>query len=312
MVSVDRLTKRYGSRVAVREVSFQVAAGEILGFLGPNGAGKTTTMRMITGFISPSSGTATIAGHDIRNEPLAAKASFGYLCETPPLYREMTVASFLRFVAEIKRVAPGQRRAWVDRALSLCGLSDVAHRVIGRLSKGYRQRVGLAQAMLHQPPVLILDEPTVGLDPRQMIEMREVIRGLAGEQTVILSTHILPEVQNTCSRVVVINEGQIVAADSIDNLTAGLGRVQTLRLRVSHDGAGLAGTIKAVAGVAEVVREGSEVYLVRVDGGDDARERVANAVVASGAGLVELTRQRASLEEVFLKLVTEDTGEDAA
>jgi ABC-2 type transport system ATP-binding protein len=312
MVSVDRLTKRYGSRVAVREVSFQVAAGEILGFLGPNGAGKTTTMRMITGFISPSSGTATIAGHDIRNEPLAAKASFGYLCETPPLYREMTVASFLRFVAEIKRVAPGQRRAWVDRALSLCGLSDVAHRVIGRLSKGYRQRVGLAQAMLHQPPVLILDEPTVGLDPRQMIEMREVIRGLAGEQTVILSTHILPEVQNTCSRVVVINEGQIVAADSIDNLTAGLGRVQTLRLRVSHDGAGLAGTIKAVAGVAEVVREGPEVYLVRVDGGDDARERVANAVVASGAGLVELTRQRASLEEVFLKLVTEDTGEDAA
>jgi ABC-2 type transport system ATP-binding protein len=312
MVSVDRLTKRYGSRVAVREVSFQVAAGEILGFLGPNGAGKTTTMRMITGFISPSSGTATIAGHDIRNEPLAAKASFGYLCETPPLYREMTVASFLRFVAEIKRVAPGQRRAWVDRALSLCGLSDVAHRVIGRLSKGYRQRVGLAQAMLHQPPVLILDEPTVGLDPRQMIEMREVIRGLAGEQTVILSTHILPEVQNTCSRVVIINEGQIVAADSIDNLTAGLGRVQTLRLRVSHDGAGLAGTIKAVAGVAEVVREGPEVYLVRVDGGDDARERVANAVVASGAGLVELTRQRASLEEVFLKLVTEDTGEDAA
>jgi ABC-2 type transport system ATP-binding protein len=312
MVSVDHLTKVYGSRVAVWRVAFDVQPGEILGFLGPNGAGKTTTMRMITGFIPPSSGTASIAGHDIRTAPLEAKAQLGYLCETPPVYREMTVRSYLRFVAEIKKVPAGKRRARIDRALMLCGLGDVAHRVIGHLSKGYRQRVGLAQAILHQPKVLILDEPTVGLDPRQVIEIRQVIRGLAGEQTVVLSTHILPEVQKTCSRVVIINEGQIVAADSIEHLTAGLGRFQTLRLRVARDAAGLAGALGALRGVAEALREAPGEYLVRVEGGDATRERVAAEVVASGAGLVELTRQRASLEEVFLKLVTEETGEAAA
>jgi ABC-2 type transport system ATP-binding protein len=221
MVSVDRLTKRFGSRIAVSSVSFQVAQGEILGLLGPNGAGKTTTMRMMTGFLAPTSGTVTIAGHDIGTEPLLAKAKLGYLCETPPVYREMTVAGYLRFVAAIKRVPPGKRGALIDRATTLCGLSEVAHRVIGHLSKGYRQRVGLAQAILHRPPVLILDEPTVGLDPRQVIEMREVIRGLAGEQSVVLSTHILPEVQKTCSSVVIIDQGKVVAADAIENLSSG-------------------------------------------------------------------------------------------
>ena len=312
MVSVDRLTKLYGRRVAVDDVSFQVASGEILGFLGPNGAGKTTTMRMITGFIAPSSGTATIAGHDIRTEPLEAKARVGYLGEMPPVYREMTVASYLRFVAAIKNVPPGRRRAMLDRALALCGLADVAHRVIGHLSKGYRQRVGLAQAILHRPPVLILDEPTVGLDPRQTIEIRELIRGLAGEQTVVLSTHILPEVQKTCSRVVIIHDGRIVAADSIENLTAGTGRFQTLRLRVAREAADFATTIAALPGVADVASEGPGVYRVRVEGGDDAEARIASAVVASGAGLVELSRQRVDLEEIFLKLVTDETGEDAA
>jgi ABC-2 type transport system ATP-binding protein len=312
MVSVDRLTKVYGSRVAVWQVSFDVASGEILGFLGPNGAGKTTTMRMITGFIPPSSGTATIAGHDIRTEPLAAKAELGYLCETPPVYREMTVRSYLRFVAEIKKVAPGKRRAQIERALTLCGLGEVAHRVIGHLSKGYRQRVGLAQAILHQPRVLILDEPTVGLDPRQVIEMREVIRGLAGEQTVVLSTHVLPEVQKTCSRVVIINEGQIVAADSIENLTAGLGRIQTMRLRVARPASDLGRRIGALPGVAEALEEAPGTYLVRVEAGDATKERVAACVVASGAGLVEWSRQSTSLEEIFLKLVTEPSNEDAA
>jgi len=312
MVSVDRLTKIYGSRVAVWQVSFDVAPGEILGFLGPNGAGKTTTMRMITGFIPPSSGTAAIAGHDIRTEPLLAKAELGYLCETPPVYREMTVRSYLRFVAEIKKVPKARRRALIDRGLTLCGLTEVAHRVIGRLSKGYRQRVGLAQAILHQPRVLILDEPTVGLDPRQVIEMREVIRGLAGEQTVVLSTHILPEVQKTCSRVVIINEGRIVAADSIENLTAGLGRVQTMRLRVARTDSELATRIGALPGVADVREETPGAYLVRVEAGDAAKERVAASVVASGAGLIELSRQSASLEEIFLELVTEEASEDAA
>ena len=312
MVSVDRLTKHYGRRVAVSDVSFRVESGEIVGFLGPNGSGKTTTMRMITGFTAPTSGTATIGGYDIRTEPLAAKAQLGYLCETPPVYREMTVGGYLRFVAAIKKVPPATRRASIDRALMLCGLGDVSHRVIGHLSKGYRQRVGLAQAILHRPPVVILDEPTVGLDARQMIEIRELIRGFSGEQTVVLSTHILPEVQKTCSRAIVINEGRIVAADSIDNLTSGLGRMRTLRLRVARDVADLVTTLANLPGVAEAGREGSCVYRVRVEPGDEAEARVASTVVASGAGLVELSRERADLEDVFLRLVTTEPGEGAA
>ena len=312
MLSVDKLTKKFGSRVAVWEVSFEVGSGEILGFLGPNGAGKTTTMRILTCYMPASSGTATIAGHDIRTQPQAAKARFGYLCETPPLYREMTVLGYLRFVAEIKGVPLRNRRNLIDRALTLCGLTDVAHRVIGHLSKGYRQRVGLAQAIVHRPPVLILDEPTVGLDPRQMIEIREVIRGLAGEQAVLLSTHVLPEVQNACTRVVIIDEGKIVAADSIENLTAGLGKFQTLRLHIAHESEGFAARLGALAEVVESWRESPGLYRVRVAAGDEARERLAAAVVASGAGLVELSKERVSLEEIFLKLVTKEAGEDAA
>jgi ABC-2 type transport system ATP-binding protein len=312
MISVDRLTKVYGSRVAVWQVSFEVAPGEILGFLGPNGAGKTTTMRMITGFIPPSSGTVRVAGYDVLENPQEAKAQIGYLCENPPVYREMVVRSYLRFVSDIKRVPRARRAALVDRAIRLCGLEEVAHRVIGHLSKGYRQRVGLAQAILHEPKVLILDEPTVGLDPRQIIEIRQLIRGLAGEQTVVLSTHILPEVQMTCSRVVIINEGQVVAQDSIENLAAGMGRVQTLRVRVARDAETLAPQLRAVPGVAEAVRAGEATYLVRVDGGDAARERVAAAVVSAGVGLLDLSRERASLEEIFLKLVTDETDQAVA
>ena len=312
MIEVDGLTKVYGNRVAVWQVSFHVAKGEIVGFLGPNGAGKTTTMRMITGFIPPSSGTARLAGFDITKEPLEVKARLGYLCELPPVYREMIVSSYLRFVAEIKRVPAAKRRALVDRAIQLCGLSEVAHRIIGHLSKGYRQRVGLAQAILHQPSALVLDEPTVGLDPRQILEIREVIRGLSGEQTVVLSTHILPEVQATCSRVVVINEGQVVAEESIENLTAGLGRAQTIRLRTARKTDGLERRLGALPDVTQVVPDGDSAWLVAVRSGDEARERIAAEVVASGAGLVELTRQTASLEEVFLKLVTEETAGEAA
>lgn len=308
MITVDRLTKVYGSRVAVWQVSFEVGKGEILGFLGPNGAGKTTTMRMLTGFVPPSSGSARIAGFDVSREPLRAKARLGYLCELPPVYREMVVRGYLRFVAEIKKVPAARRRALIDRAIDLCGLSDVAHRVIGHLSKGYRQRVGLAQAILHQPDVLVLDEPTVGLDPRQIIEIRQVIRGLGGEQTVILSTHILPEVTMTCSRVVIINEGQVVAEDTIENLTADMGRWQTLRLRAAREAPGLADRLAGLPGVHAAVREDARTWLVRLEGGDDVKAEVAREVVASGAGLVEMTRQAASLEEVFLKLVTEEAA----
>jgi ABC-2 type transport system ATP-binding protein len=308
LIRVDHLTKVYGSRVAVWQVSFEVAKGEILGFLGPNGAGKTTTMRMITGFVPPSSGTAEVAGFDVTRRPLDAKARLGYLCETPPVYREMVVRKYLRFVAEIKRVPGSKRNALVDRAVDLCGLGEVAHRVIGHLSKGFRQRVGLAQAILHQPDVLVLDEPTVGLDPKQIIEIRQVIKGLGGEQTVILSTHILPEVTMTCSRVVIINEGQVIAQDSIEGLTDGMGRWQTLRLRVARERDALAARLQNVPGVHGAVQDADRSWTVRIEGGDDVRERLAAEVVASGAGLVEMSRQAASLEEVFLKLVTEEVA----
>jgi ABC-2 type transport system ATP-binding protein len=309
MVEVDGLTKVYGNRVAIWKVSFQVGKGEILGFLGPNGAGKTTTMRIITGFVPASSGKASVAGFDVSKEPLEVKSRIGYLCETPPVYREMVVRSYLRFVAEIKRTPRGKRRGLVDRAIQLCGLEEVAGRVIGHLSKGYRQRVGLAQAILHEPDVLILDEPTSGLDPRQIIEIRERIRELGGEQTVILSTHILPEVTATCSRVVIINEGQIVAQDSTENLTAGLGKSETVRLSVGREDAQLKARLASLHGIQEVRQPESHVYLVQHDGGDATRERMAAEIVASGAGLLELSREKATLEEVFLQLVTDETGE---
>jgi ABC-2 type transport system ATP-binding protein len=310
MVEVEGLTKVYGNRVSIWKVTFQVRKGEILGFLGPNGAGKTTTMRIITGFVPASSGTATVAGFDVSKQPLEVKSRIGYLCEAPPVYREMVVRSYLKFVAEIKRLPRSRHKAAIERAIELCGLNDVAGRVIGHLSKGYRQRVGLAQAILHEPEVLILDEPTSGLDPRQIIEIRERIRELGGEQTVILSTHILPEVTATCSRVVIINEGQIVAQDSTENLTSGLGKTETVHVQVGRDEAGLKDRMAALHGVQEVKHVAAGRFLVRHDGGEAARERLAAEVVASGAGLLEMAREKATLEEVFLQLVTEENSEE--
>jgi ABC-2 type transport system ATP-binding protein len=308
VIEADRLTKHYGARVAVSEVSFRIGKGEILGFLGPNGAGKTTTMRMITGFLPPTSGTARISGFDICRQPLEAKARVGYLSETPPVYREMTVRSYLRFVADIKKVPRKKRESLVGRAVELCGLGEVAHRVIGHLSKGYRQRVGLAQAIVHEPDVLVLDEPTAGLDPRQVVEIRERIRGFGGEQTVLLSTHILPEVAVTCSRVVVIHQGRIVAEDTIDNLTARSTRRELVRIGVAREVEGLESDLRTVAGVREVRRQGPLRFAIQGEGGDGFREQLAAAVVRSGAGLVELVRETATLEEVFLHLVTEEEG----
>ncbi len=311
MIKVDRLCKVYGNRVAVWNVSFHLRKGEILGFLGPNGAGKTTTMRMITGFIPASSGQVTVAGRDVSRDPLRVKEMIGYLCEAPPVYREMSVTGYLRFVANLKKVPAGRVRAGVDRSLELCGLTDVSNRVIGNLSKGYRQRVGLAQAIVHEPPVLILDEPTVGLDPRQIKDIRFLIKELSGEQTVILSTHILPEVTVTCNRVVIINEGQIVAQDSVEGLTAGLGRGEQILVRVRRPEEALTRGISALDGVEGVESAGEGVLKVRTSGGEEVKERIAGLVVGNGAGLVELTRVAATLEEVFLKLVTEEEGEAA-
>ncbi len=304
MIEVRDLSKVYGDRVAVWKIDFRVAKGEIVGFLGPNGAGKTTTMRMITGFIPPSEGTAVVDGCDVTRVPLEVKRKIGYLCEAPPLYREMSVTGYLRFVSELKRVPRNRRKACVDRAIQLCGLSEVSRRVVGNLSKGFRQRVGLAQAILHEPTVLILDEPTVGLDPTQIIEIRKLIQELAGEQTVILSTHILPEVTKTCSRVIIINEGQIVAQDHIANLEGDLGALRTVKLRIARPTADVDRRILGIDGVRSVDAAADGTRDVRFESRDDVREQVARAVVESGAGLLEMVPQVATLEQVFLKLVT--------
>jgi ABC-2 type transport system ATP-binding protein len=219
MIEVRNLTKRFGDLVAIRDISFTAATGQVLGFLGPNGAGKTTTMRIITGFMPATSGTVKVAGYDIFDDSYEVRKRIGYLPESPPLYNDMTVASYLRFVAKIRGIAKAQLSDSMDRVLKTCGLSEVTNRVVGHLSKGYRQRVGLAQALIHNPSVLVLDEPTIGLDPRQIIEIRTLIRELAGERTVILSTHILPEVQQLCEKVVIINRGHIVVEDTLPNLT---------------------------------------------------------------------------------------------
>jgi ABC-2 type transport system ATP-binding protein len=219
MIEVRNLTKRYGDVVAIRDISFTAATGQILGFLGPNGAGKTTTMRVITGFMPATSGTVKVAGYDIFDDSLEVRKRIGYLPESPPLYNDMTVTAYLRFVGRIRGLAKAEIGDSIDQVLRTCGLAEVAERVIGHLSKGFRQRVGLAQALVHNPGVLVLDEPTIGLDPRQIIEIRRLIQELSGERTVILSTHILPEVTQLCKKVVIINEGRIAVEDTLENLT---------------------------------------------------------------------------------------------
>jgi ABC-2 type transport system ATP-binding protein len=235
MIEVTALTKRYGDLVAVDDVSFRVAEGQILGFLGPNGAGKTTTMRMITGFMPPTSGAVRVGGFDTVTESMEVRRRIGYLPEHPPLYLDMTVTSQLRFVARLKGVPRSQVGEAIDRVTSVCGLDDVRKRMLGHLSKGYRQRVGLAQALIHDPPVLVLDEPTIGLDPRQIIEIRQLVRELAGSRTIILSTHILAEVAEVCEKVVIINQGRVAVEDSLDELTRGRSLEQAFMEAVSRE-----------------------------------------------------------------------------
>ena len=232
MIEVQHLTKRYGRVTAVDDISFRVEKGEILGFLGPNGAGKTTTMRVLTGYMPPTEGAVIVAGYDVFQQPVDAKRRTGYLPETPPLYPEMTVREYLTFVAKIKGITPAERKARVESVIDRVRVADMADRHCAKLSKGYRQRAGLAQALIHNPEVLILDEPTAGLDPKQIIETRELIKGLAGDHTIILSTHILPEVSQTCQRVVIINKGRVVAIDTPDNLTARLRGAETMYVQV--------------------------------------------------------------------------------
>jgi ABC-2 type transport system ATP-binding protein len=310
VIEVQHLTKRYGRVTAVHDVSFRVERGEILGFLGPNGAGKTTTMRILTGYMPATEGKAIVAGFDVFDQPIEAKRRTGYLPETPPLYPDMNVSEYLDFVAKIKGVPSADRRARVQYVMGRTRVTDMANRLCGKLSKGYKQRVGLASALIHNPDVLILDEPTAGLDPKQIIETRELIKELAGDHTIILSTHILPEVAQTCQRVVIINNGRVVAVDTPDNLTARLRGSETMYVQLDANGANAAASLGAVPGVTRVVeadrRDGMIAYEVDSERGRDVRRDLARAVVSSGWGLLEMRPLRMSLEDVFLSLTTEE------
>jgi len=316
VIEVQHLTKRYGPVTAVDDVSFTVERGEILGFLGPNGAGKTTTMRVLTGYMPPTGGKAIVAGYDVFEQPIEAKRRTGYLPETPPLYPDMTVREYLTFVSKIKGVARADRKARVDEMMRKTHISDMANRHCGKLSKGYRQRVGLAQALMHNPEVLILDEPTAGLDPKQIIETRQLIRGLAGDHTIILSTHILPEVSQTCQRVVIINHGKVVAVDTPEKLTSRLRGSETMYLQVDADGADAASVLQRVSGVTRVgvseTRGTAIGFEVDSEAGRDVRRELAAAVVSRGWGLLEMRPMRMSLEEIFLHVTTEEAPATAA
>jgi ABC-2 type transport system ATP-binding protein len=293
-----------------------VERGEILGFLGPNGAGKTTTMRILTGYMPATTGKAIVAGFDVFDQPIEAKRRTGYLPETPPLYPDMTIVEYLNFVAKIKGVAAADRRHRVKTIMDRTRVAEMANRLCSKLSKGYRQRVGLAQALIHNPDVLILDEPTAGLDPKQIIETRELIRELAGDHTIILSTHILPEVSQTCQRVVIINKGRVVAVDTPDNLTSRLRGSETMYVQVDTAGADIAASLGRVAGVTRVAeadrRNGLLGYEVESESGRDIRRELAQTIVSSGWGLTELRPMRMSLEEIFLSLTTDDAAAAAA
>ena len=312
MIEVKDLTKSFGERTAVDHVSFVVNRGEILGFLGPNGAGKTTTMRILTGFLPATSGTAQVAGFDVFNDSLEVRKRIGYLPENPPLYLDMSVSAYLDFVARIKNVPAEKRQARVDDAMAKTNITDKRHELIKRLSRGYKQRVGLAQALVHDPEVIILDEPTVGLDPKQIIEVRHLIKGLAGSHTIILSTHILPEVSMTCDRVVIINRGRIAAIDTPANLTMQLKGGQNVLLEVAADQNAVSAAVREIPGVRKVTAEpagsnGRVALMVEVSAGQDVRSQIAARIVGKGWPLYELRGVNLSLEEIFLELTTEDS-----
>ncbi|MEA5604784.1 ABC transporter ATP-binding protein [Nostoc sp. UHCC 0252] len=316
MIEVEHLSKIYGSTPAITDVTFSVEPGEILGLLGPNGAGKTTTMRILAGYLPATNGNARIAGYDVHENSLAVRQRIGYLPETPPLYPDMTVEGFLHFVARIKGVSAGDRANKVTAAIERCNLEDKRRVIIRKLSKGYRQRVGIAQAIVHDPPAIILDEPTVGLDPRQIIEVRNLIKSLAGTHTIILSTHILPEVSMTCSRVAIINRGKVVATNTPENLMTQLTGGSGYELEIEGEAALAKQVLQKVAGVSLIESipttgghqpQENRAYLrVISQPGKEPGKDIATTLVRAGFGLHELKRVNATLEDVFLQLTTEE------
>jgi ABC-2 type transport system ATP-binding protein len=313
MIEVENLSKSYGAARGVRDISFKVGKGEVVGFLGPNGAGKTTTMRILTCFMAPTHGTARIAGHDILDESLEVRRQIGYLPENVPLYTEMTVGEYLNHVAALRGVPRSKRPERLEAALDAGKLEDRRDTIIRKLSKGYRQRVGIAQAVVHDPPVLILDEPSAGLDPRQRVETRQYIKSLAKDHTIILSTHILPDVQEICSRVIIINNGHIVAEDTTEHLAANRGGTDRVTVVVKRPSNDADQKLQRIAGVSTVRKgtpanagDGESAFVIDVKPDRDAREEIAKLCLNENWGLLELHRQRTSLEDIFLALTTSD------
>ena len=313
-IEVEHLSKVYGSTVAIEDVHFSVDAGEIIGFLGPNGAGKTTTMRILAGYLPATSGTAKIAGYDVHRNSMQVRSRIGYLPETPPLYPDMTVKGFLHFVAKIKGIKAGDLRQKVDNAMVRCQLKEKENVAIRKLSKGFRQRVGIAQAIVHEPPVIILDEPTVGLDPRQIIEVRNLIKSLAGDHTIILSTHILPEASMICDRVTIINRGKVVTTNTPSDLQAQLESSAGYEIEVAGDIEAIFPLLREIPGVTEIgksensLSNHSEHHVINIscDSKAEAGKDIAALIVKQGLDLYELRRTRPSLEDVFLELTTEE------
>jgi ABC-2 type transport system ATP-binding protein len=318
MIDVEHLSKVYGSTTAIQDVTFQAEPGEILGLLGPNGAGKTTTMRVLSGYLPASQGTARVAGYEVHENPMAVRQRIGYLPETPPLYPEMTVEDYLNFVARIKGVSAGDRANKIDSALTRCTLQEKRKVHIRKLSKGFRQRVGIAQAIVHDPPAIILDEPTVGLDPRQIIEVRNLIKNLAGQTTILLSTHILPEVSMTCDRVAIINKGRLVSAGTLEDLMLQLSGGMRYELEVEGDRTFIAEQLQRIIGLASVdwlgaegLPRGRHKLRVSTDTNTEFGNQIAATLVTSKVGLHEMRRVGASLEDVFLQLTTEEKAVDS-
>jgi ABC-2 type transport system ATP-binding protein len=317
LIEVQDLSKSFGEVTAVDHISFTVNKGEILGFLGPNGAGKTTTMRILTGYLPATNGTARVAGYDVFEDSMEVRRRIGYLPEVPPLYPDMTVGTYLAFVARIKNVPAEKRNARIDEAMTMTSITDKRDELIKRLSRGYKQRVGLAQALVHDPDVIILDEPTVGLDPKQIIEVRHLIKSLAGSHTIILSTHILPEVSMTCDRVVIINRGKIAAVDTPQNLTMQIKGGERVSLEVQAPEKALRELLAQVPGVLSVKVEslgssGRLAVVVEAGAGKDVRSQLAAKIVGQGHPLYELRGVSLSLEDIFLQLTTEEPAEKPA
>jgi ABC-2 type transport system ATP-binding protein len=302
MIEVSQLSKSYGPRIAVENLTFKVKKGEIVGFLGPNGAGKTTAMKILTGFMPPTSGTATVGGHDVLKNSLELKRIVGYLPESPPVYLDMQVDDYLRYAARLHDVPSRYASRAVDSAIEKVGLGDVQKRLIGNLSKGFRQRVGLAQALVHNPETLILDEPTVGLDPAQIMEIRELIKSLAGDHTVILSTHILPEVQATCPRVIVINQGRMVADDRLDVLTSKFNKGLNFTLSVKEIQTSGIEKIRQLPSVEKLTVEDVHLHITLKEDALSGREKIVESAVQNGMGVLEFREERLSLEEIFIHL----------